>query len=212
VRRRTAWLTATAVAAALALLTLAGVVRGERPAGSFDRVHSDFDPVGVREFQGFPLYWAGDSHDGLRLTAITRRRPQLGRDSADYVSFLYGDCRPPPGSGCALPLEIQTWPACVRTLADYRLTPFSDDPLPHETLTVRRVPGAFFRESPTSARLELYTGVVTVVLFGTERERLLAAADAIRGVNVEAGAEESLPPPVPGALEGKLTCSAATTG
>ncbi len=211
-RRRDAWLTATAAAAAaVALLALAGVVRGERAARSFDRAHSDFDPVGVREFRAFPLYWVGESHDGLGLTAITRRTPEPGADSADYVAFLYGSCRAPPGSGCALPLEIQVWPGCVRTLADYRLTPFSNDPLPHETLVVRRVPAAFFRESPASARLELYTGTVTVVLFGTQRDRLVAAAEAIRGVNVEAGPEEPLPPPVPGAIEGRLTCDRAAT-
>src|SRR5215211_3767224 len=97
-RRRDVCVGLTALAAAVALLTLAGAVRGERAAASqFDRAHSDFDPVGVREFRSFPLYWVGESHDGLGLKAITRRRPQPGVDSADYVSFLYGNCRPRPG-------------------------------------------------------------------------------------------------------------------
>src|SRR5215210_3480840 len=200
-RRRDACLTLTALAAALALLTVADAVRGERAsAWQFDLAHSDFDPIGVRAFRSFPLYFVGESHDGLRLTAITHRTPQPGVDSTEYISFLYGSCRPPPGSGCALPLEIQVWPACVRTLASYRLTPFSDDPLSYEKLIVRGVPSAFFPESAASARLELYTGVVTVVLFGAERDRLVAAANAIRGVNVEAGPEEPLPPPVAGAI------------
>jgi hypothetical protein len=204
VRRRNACLAATAVAA--------GAVRGERSDGSrFDRVHSDFDPVGVREFRAFPLFWVGESYAGLPLAAITRRRPEPGADTTDYVSFLYGSCRPPPGGGCAPPLEIQVWPACVRTLADYRLTPFSGEPLPHEMLVVRGVPSAFFHESTASSRLELYTGRVSVVLFGTGRDRLVAAAAAIRGVNVEARPEEPLPPPVPGALAGELSCGRAAT-
>ena len=51
-------------------------------------------------------------------------------------------------------------------------------PYPREDLTVRGVPAAFFDQD---SRLELYTGSVTVVLFGTGRNRLLSAAAALHG-------------------------------
>lgn len=206
------WLTIASVAGVLALLGVASH-RGEsaRDDVPFDGAHGDLDLAGARSFGRFPLYWAGESHAGLRLAAIVQRTPELGLDRSEYVSFLYGSCRPADEAGCPLPLEIQVWPACVRTLADYRLTPFSAEPLPHVRVAVRGVPAAFFQESPRFARLELYTGRVTIVLFGTTRDRLLAAAADIRGVNVEAAAGAALPPPAAGALEGELECGPAVT-
>ena len=86
---------------------------------------------------------------------------------ANFVNFIYGRCDPGP-DGCAPPLETQIWPACDRHLSSYSLTP-SGDPLPHENLFVRGVPAAFFVEP----RLELYSGAVTIVLFGHDRAQLL---------------------------------------
>ncbi|MDQ3992906.1 MAG: hypothetical protein M3229_04530 [Actinomycetota bacterium] len=200
-----------AVGLAVVLLSLVplrlALAREPGRAATFDLLHSDLDPLGVRSFRAFPLYSLGDAHAGLPLTAITRRKDGGGAGyAADYVSFLYGSCVPAGGTGCPLPLEVQVWPACVRTLVHYRLTPFSDEPLPHEPLSVRGVPAALVRESPALTRLELYTGRVTVVVFGAQPPQLLAAAAALRGVNVSAVPGEPLPPPVAGALAGKLDC------
>jgi hypothetical protein len=212
VRRRLALVAAAAFLVLVGIASHRGASAGEDVP--FDRAHSDLDLAGARAFRSFPLFWAGESHAGLRLAAITRRTPEPGADRAEYVSFLYGSCRPRPGSGCAPPLEIQVWPACVRTLADYRLTPFSTEPLPHENLLVRGVPAAYFQESAHLARLELYTGRVTVVLFGTTRNGLMATAADLRGLNVETEPRASLPRPDPRALAGDLECpsAGATTG
>ena len=157
-------------------------------------------------FERFALYWLGDSFEGLPLAAVTRRTDaRVDGESvrADFVGFVYGDCVARDESGCAPPLEVQVWPACERTLADYTLTP-SADPLPHEPTIVRGVPAAYFEEG---LRLELYAGDVTIVVFGLDRTRIQRAAAALRAANALAGHGPMLPRPVPGAIEGELTCS-----
>ncbi|MGH3031015.1 MAG: hypothetical protein ACRDNE_09680 [Gaiellaceae bacterium] len=82
------------------------------------------------------------------------------------------------------------------------MTP-AGDPLPHDDTTVRGVPAAFFEEG---GRLEVYTGEVTIVLFGQDRGQLLRAAAALRAENGGVGPDAKLPAPAAGALEGKLEC------
>lgn len=172
----------------------------------FGSTHSDFSVAGAAAFPDFPLYAVGQRFEGLSLTGITRRLdapvpPDPTR--ANFVAFRYGDCAPLDGEGCPAPLELQVWPACERTFSSYSLTP-AGDPLPHQRLKVRGVPAAFFEGG---RRLELYTGSVSVVMFGQGRAQLLRAAEALQGVNgagVESG--EPLPLPVHGALEGRLAC------
>jgi hypothetical protein len=55
--------------------------------------------------------------------------------------------------------------------------------------------------------VELYTGTVTIVVFGAGRTQLLAAAAALRAVNGDVGAGERLPEPAAGATAGLLTCA-----
>lgn len=148
----------------------------------------------ARAFENFPLYFPGESFEGLPLTAVER---QVGpRNSGepvrqDQVGFLYGSCVLPvtPGGttgGCAPPLAVQVWRACDR---DPSLYPF----LPDEVLRLRGVAAAFYEEHK---RLELSTGRVTVVLFGQGREQLVRAAAALRGANVSVPVFEQLPAPV----------------
>ncbi|MDQ4082226.1 MAG: hypothetical protein M3123_04975 [Actinomycetota bacterium] len=171
----------------------------------------------ARAFDDFPLYYAGASLAGQPLTAILRRddRPHPGETiQPNTVAFVYGDCVPDVDGGCAPPLEVKMWPACRRNPAVYDLPP-------EEELTVRGVPGYFYENG---TRLELSTGRVTVVLYGSERSDLLEAAASLEPVNASASAGhgdvaspvgaatagaaegELLPPPAPGALEGALAC------
>jgi hypothetical protein len=176
---------------------------GDRPA--FDRAHSAFDFDHARVFSKFPLYAPGESFEGLPLRALTRRddAPVAGEKiRANYVGFVYGDCVASGENGCPPPVEVQVWPACARSLADYALTP-SGEPLPHEASMVRGVPAAYFEDG---LRLELYTGDVTVVVFGLDRSHVDRAAAALRPVNALASPARLLPPPAAGALAGTLTC------
>lgn len=154
-----------------------------------------FDLAQARIFSEFPLYDAGDRVDGLPLTAVLRRA-----DTADFVSFVYGDCVARDDLGCAPPLEIQVWPACRRNLGLYE--PSSPGtPLPERT-TVRGVPAAYFEDCE---RLELQTGSSTIVVFAGSRARLVRAAGALRplGARPTSG---PLPAPEAGAVAGGLRC------
>jgi hypothetical protein len=131
----------------------------------------------ARAFEKFPLVYAGERVDGLPLVAIVRRE-----DTADYVSFVYGDCRPSsPDSGCAPPAEIQVWPARSRNVGSYDASHGAFGP--PELTRIRGSPAAFF---DAGTRLELYTAQLTVVLFARSRERLGTLADALRCVAKDA--------------------------
>ena len=212
-RRRLAILSGLALLACAVAAALAYAAGGSRSAASsFDDSFSELDPASARAFGDFVLYSLGATFEGLPLTRIRRREdrtsaPGDGGFGANYVSFLYGACLPSGGAGCPYPFEVQVWPACRRTLSDYRATPFSAELLRHERLEVRGVPAALFREAPGLARLELYTGRVTVVVFGSDdRAQLLRAAAALRAVNVAVSTDGALPAPVPGAVDGLLAC------
>jgi hypothetical protein len=120
-------------------------------------------------------------------------------DSAEYVSFLYGDCVPDGDTGCAPPVEIQVWPACRRHLALY--APSSGPDL--ERVTVRGVPGAVLDHG---TRLEVQTGRSTIVIFADSRQRLSRLAAELRPLDSRTAAGVPLPQPAPGAMEGRLAC------
>jgi hypothetical protein len=165
-----------------------------------------FTRADAHAFSAFPLYWLGGSFDRLPLSAITRRNDAAlaGQDiRADYVGFVYGDCVATDETGCPPPLEVQVWPACQRALADYALTP-AGDPVPHRMTRVRGVPAASFERG---LRLELYTGDVTVVIFGLSRQSVLRAAAALHATNGLASDRATLPQPVRGAMQGHLRCA-----
>jgi len=58
-------------------------------------------------------------------------------------------------------------------------------------------------------RLEVYTGLLTIVIFADDPQRALRAAQALRVGSGEDSTDGELPPPAPGALEGRLLCSGA---
>lgn len=154
-------------AAAVAAICLAacGSVKGEVPGSGV------LTPEQARAFDEFPLYFAGERVDGLPLVAILRRK-----DTADYMSFVYGDCLPAGyDQGCAPPAEIQVWPGSRRSLEAYD---FSLPGAPEiERATVRGAPAAFL---DGGTRLELFTGAATVVVFSDARARVLRIAAALR--------------------------------
>ena len=136
----------------------------------------------------FPLYSAGERFDDLPLVALLRRH-----DTAEYVSFVYGDCKPTSDTGCAPPVEIQVWPACRRNLALYEHRPANAAPV--ERITVRGVPAALFDDG---TRLELETDLSTVVVFAHTRARTLRIAEALRSLDDSVTPGRPLPKPVRG--------------
>jgi hypothetical protein len=141
----------------------------------------------ARAFEEFPLYYAGQRADGDRLVAVLRRN-----DTANYVSFVYGDCAAGDDRGCTPPAEIQVWPSCLRNLGLYEpAAPATDATLP-ERATLRGVPAAFLEGA---TRLEIETDRATVVVFAHSRARLLRIAAALRALDAAVAPGEPLPPP-----------------
>ncbi len=140
-------------------------------------------PAESRSFE--PLYKAGDRVDGLPLAAVLRRE-----DTAEFVSFVYGDCGG-DDAGCAPPAEIQVWPACRRNLALY--DDATDRGALAEPITLRGVPALLFDDG---TRLELETGRSTVVVFAGTRARVLRIAAALRALDGSVPPGLPLPKPV----------------
>jgi hypothetical protein len=178
-------------------VVLALVLVGSGPGGDGRSLSkANFSLERARAFDEFQLYSAGERVDGLPLTAVLRRD-----DTADYVSFVYGDCVADDGAGCAPPAEIQVWPACRRSLALYDAGA-AGSPSP-ERVVARGVPGAFF---DGGTRLELQTGRSTVVVFAESRLRVLRIVAALRAVDGSVPAGVPLPPPAPDAIGVPMGC------
>jgi hypothetical protein len=152
----------------------------------------------AKVFEKFPLYYAGAAFERLPLIAVHRiDAPEVPDEEVrrDDVSFLYG-CTPTSDGGCSPPVQIQIWNACERYPAVYATEP-------DETVLVRGVPAAFYENS---TRLELYSGLVTIVIFGDDREQVLRVARTLRGVNHAVDTAEALPQPHAGVREGLIAC------
>jgi hypothetical protein len=180
------------VASVVAVLVLAGA--GSAGDGE-PAPQAQFTLEDARAFDDHPLYFAGDRVEGLPLVTVLRRS-----DTADFVSFVYGDCTPDDDMGCAPPLEIQVWPACRRHLALYGSSPSGPT---IERTTVRDVPAAVL---DGGTRLELQTGRSTIVVFGDSRGLLARVARLLRAIDGSVSVRHALPSPEPGALEGTLKC------
>lgn len=125
----------------------------------------------------------------------------LGR--GNFVASIYGSCKATSDQGCAPPLQIQTWPACERSAADYTVE--GRRLQPSEVLSIRGVPARFYGDD----RLEVSTGDVTVVIFSDNRALALAAARALRTTPSSpdgVGPSANLPAPVSGSEGGTLPC------
>lgn len=187
-------------------LTVRALRSGEQPIDAAPR--STFSLAEAREFREFSVFNLGLEFQELPLVAVLRRADTISDPAeprvANYVSFVYGDCRPTGEVGCASPLEVQNWPACVRSRSA-----ISHVGLPNpQAMSVRGVPATYLEEAPGAARLELTTGRTTVVIFGPSRTQVVAAANRLAGVNVDVDPRAGLPAPALGALTGELSCQA----
>ncbi len=176
----------------------------------------------------FPLFDAGILVDGLLRSTIVRdcEAPDpvevaQGYKPTNSLTFEYGSCDAnatdpaTQDSGCAVPVEVQVWPACQRNQAEYDMDPEGTPP-PHQDLTVRGAPASFFNDD-SPPRLEVYTGTSTIVISGPDQQTELDFANSLVPVDPNPWQNPNLlpsvpallgplPPPVDGMLTGLLGC------
>ncbi len=168
----------------------------------------------------FEIFSAGAEVSGLPLTATVRRcdiAAPAYEAPANRITYIYGRCEIPEGStGCAPPLEVQTWPACQRSKAEYS---FEGRPLPFRELSRHDRAKVLEFEFALERRIEVYTKSSTVVIFADSRELAREAVELLlpqqKGkppVTSRAGLRgappQDLAAPSDGAMEGKLQCQA----
>lgn len=184
--------------------------------GDGNPYHETLPCTGPEEPANFEVFSAGSEVAGLPLTGTSRRCdtgvPAHGWPN-NYVNYSYGSCEiPENATGCALPLTIQTWPACQRSKAEYT---FEGKPLPYRKLPNHG--GAEVVEFDFDGRVEVYTKSATIVIFARDQDLAKKAigllrpqdkgkppatdADALRGTP-----PEGLAPPSDGSMEGVLPC------
>lgn len=134
----------------------------------------------VEAFDGFPVFWAGESYRDASLTSILRasyfaadRPGAMGNENS--VSLLYGTCDL-PGSGeggCASPYQVIIQPSCLRPpglVVRDRV----------EEMTVRGAPAEL---DNNDGGLTLWTQDVAITLYAPDREEVLALADTLVPAN-----------------------------
>jgi hypothetical protein len=174
--------------------------------------------TGDKKPANFEVFSAGPSVSGVPLTEVKRRcggRAPKDEPPANLTNYIYGTCRiAADATGCEPPLQVQTWPACERSLADYS---FEGRPIPYRKLP--NVGGAVAVEINfmLDHRIEVYSGSSTVVIFAVDRDLARSALSQLRpqkmGTPPHGPADDlrradarPLPPPTNGAMQGELQC------
>lgn len=169
--------------------------------------------TGPKEPVNFETFSAGPSAAGLPLTATVRRcdAAALPHEAANYVSYIYGEC---DIADCAPSVQIQTWPACQRSMAEYS---FEGRPLPHRRLAKRDAAEVVEFDFAIDRRVEVYTKSATIVIFASDPDLARKTVGLLRPLqkgkppvnNAAAlgeGPPQRLGPPTDGSMEGVLPC------
>ena len=200
-RGRHAWIGIGLLLALLAAVGLrAGAILGHPGGGRTVTPKGNFSVSQARDYRGFPVFYPGDTVAGYELTAVSRDPLGPMRRNQESVLFSYGTCELPPGEGgCSLPVSVSNEPACSRNLSMY-----AGSLSPRPVMSgVRGTTAAFFEGG---SRLEIQTGTTTVVIFAFSKRNALLVARSLRGLNVPVSADDPLPLPAKGAVEGRVPC------
>lgn len=152
----------------------------------------------VKEFDAYPLYYAGDEIAGNELDDISGEddwRHNPDQQSVGFT-FFYGTCDASPDGlfddgGCAPPVQIQVSSICDRHPGPHRRR--------QDIFDLRGAKASVF-----GGGLEIFTGRTTLVIF-SERELMKPTIHQLRPID-QAAAPSRLPPPVPGGVSGRLPC------
>jgi hypothetical protein len=181
--------------------------------------HEALPCTGAKDPINFEIFSAGPSIAGEPMTDFQRRcggTTPADEPPANFTSYIYGDCEiTESDSGCTPPLEIQTWPACERSLPEYS---FGGKPIPHTRLPSRN--GAEVQEIVLPfgpPRIEVYTKSSTVVIFANDPALAKEALGQLRSQEedkppatqaneLDGEPEGGLASPADEATEGELQC------
>jgi hypothetical protein len=161
----------------------------------------------LRSYRRYRLYYLGKRYRGLPLTSIlSALQPpayahsvkRLPRPTSPTFTFIYGDCEPPPGreGGCPPPLSIQNFEVCAVSPKSHAVPP---------SALTERIRGVPVLRNTGAGSLNVFTGETTITIFGSSPTAMRAAND-VQSIDGSVAAGSRLPPPVPGALEGRLRC------
>jgi hypothetical protein len=142
-----------------------------RPGPRFADPPNGLTLASLHGFAGYPVYGVGRQIDGLALSFIFLQPPESEVGSG-FVAMRYGTCQLGSGSPptCSYPLEIESWRACTR-----------DEGTSHPpSVTTKR--GARVGHFG-GGRLEVYTGLSTVVISTASQELRQDVLDALGAQN-----------------------------
>jgi len=149
----------------------------------------------ARKFKEFPVYWLGESFQGLPLVAVHRMDYPGAFPGKPYddpwheVSFSYGKCTIAPGrSSCPVPLTIATRPYCE--------VPPEVVLGPARTAPPEEIRGAMVHRMGRS-HMQLWTSNVTITIAATDEVLVDEVARNLVRLNGDkpSSPEEALGPP-----------------
>jgi hypothetical protein len=188
------------------------------PASDRVLAHEAIPCTGLKDPINFEIFSAGPVAAGLPLNSVVRRcdaGAPADEAPANYVAYTYGHCEIAEGAtGCAPPLQVHTWPACQRSLAEYS---FEGKPLPYKELPKRGGAKVVEIDFFIDNRIEVYTKSSTIVIFASDPALARKAVDLLRSQeegkpparSADALGEQPLAqfvPPSAGAMKGELSC------
>ena len=184
---------------------------------------NQIDPVA---FTAFAMFIPSEKTIGFPLSLASRTvydapKGAPTEQGVNNVNLDYGKCSPEPGSidsGCSAPLSVQISAACIRNFSLYAKYPLHDGTIAirYKPIKIGNAQAIDVEEESGHHRLEIYTGRVTILIWDQANDgarfeianSLVAANDLAKTV----APNGILPPPDPGAMEGKLTCLPSETG
>jgi hypothetical protein len=210
-----------AIAAAEEGATMVGNESGPRWVATEERVrrHEALPCTGPRDPINFEVFSAGPAVAGVPVTAAVRRCDSgalADEMPSNYFAYVYGKCQAQSktGESCLPPLQIRSYPACQRTYADYS---FEGKPLPYRELPPVGGAKVFEIEFLVDHRIEVYTGMSTIVISAADWSLAEEALELLRGQpsgkppvtaasSLPHGTQGRLRPPDKEAIEGDLSC------
>lgn len=152
----------------------------------------------IRAFRAYPVYYSGASVAGSSITEILGDPSQYKDKRGTSWFLVYGDCDPGGEGGCLPPLQIHSYSTCTRWASLLNGSPVG---IRSRLFDFRGAKATRMEGS----KLEIFTGRTTVTIGAENRRILNAAVRALREVH-QKHPPSSLPPPMPGSLNGDLPC------